>query len=98
MAAFPADVIKLISLREGAWSEHAAEDRDRLGLVWRDVEEVARTAFNCKRKRDVRIRGGLTYSGVGRSVGGSSLYMAGKKLSVEGEDCWYVITIHESGR
>ena len=97
MSSLPHEVLERIEARDGEWSSHATDARRDLGLGWNDVVSVAQTAATWKRETDemgVAVDGWKD-SVTGRDTYGRELYMTGKWVYFEGENCWYVITIHQ---
>jgi hypothetical protein len=69
---------------------------DRLGLLERDVLQVARTGVVRKKTRDPKLEGRTIWAIVGRDTCGRIIYMAGKAVQRHGQTIWKLITIHEA--
>ena len=88
--------MRVIERGKGLWSDHAADNADRLGLDWNDVVSIADATEGVRREKDDAAVDGYKYAFVGRDCQRRRTYMAGKVVLYAEERLWRVITIHEA--
>jgi len=94
--SLPSFVLGVIEREPGFWSNHSADNADRLDLDWTDVLSIVSSPEFIKKERDSFAMDGYKYAMIGPDTRGRRLYTAGKVVEYASENFWRVITIHEA--
>lgn len=96
MRRFPEKLLARIRSLPHQETRHAAENKMLLGLSDEDVVSIAETAEWWQTNKDEKRPGKYKYEMIGRDTYGRRMYTAGKEMTLDGEEIWFIVTIHEA--
>lgn len=94
MQPVPRELLLVIESDDCALSTKAVAQYLRYGYTDEDCAEVARTGYLHKKQVDDESTADYKWTIIGSDTHGRSTYVAGKVILRNGEETWFVITIH----